>query len=303
VPFFAFYFHVVRNRHSLKVHPDAVTKVPDDLQKRVKHLSSRSLPLISDTEIYYLRNEPSRDLDSNRISISDAIFLASSPLKVMVENARYDRAFLLAAGRDEQLRRIRNAIADNQLEFLNGGGIGEMRKRLEFWGTLPNFELLRHRLFVLFDRDASEPGDHSKNSGLLKEFCEEKEIRHWCLQRRAIENYLPKESLGAIKAKKARSRDRRGERQYLDGLLNILSEKQRWFIHMEKGLPATDLNPLFIELDGSDRRVLSCGVPKDWLSDVFLEKPPGMWQAEWVNKDHSQFAEREEIIQAILSKY
>ncbi len=51
------------------------------------------------------------------------------------------------------------------------------------------------RVWVLFDSDAQQPGQPSRDSEALRNTCTEAALPHHQLQRRSIENYLPPRAL------------------------------------------------------------------------------------------------------------
>ena len=114
--------------------------------------------------------------------------LLEMALKVMVENAGNDRAFLLAFAPDEHATALRNAEDGGWLEFVNGGGITDARNQVE---ALNPQKPRRFRHFVLFDSDSASPNQPSSDARKLKRECEAANIPFHALRRRAAENYLP----------------------------------------------------------------------------------------------------------------
>lgn len=135
-----------------------------------------------------------------------ALRLLQRPLKLLVENSRNDRAFLLKLAEPGQRSRLIAAIEAGWIEFEMGGGLTEMHQRLlGFTGgahTLADhLKVELARLWVMFDRDV-DPLDHtqeSKQSRKLRE-CAAQLTVPWPLaahqlERRAIENYVPAETI------------------------------------------------------------------------------------------------------------
>jgi len=154
----------------------------------------------------------------------DAARLLQRPLKLLVENARNDRAFLRAVVEPGARKELDKALERGWAEFEMGGGIGEIKRRLEQLrdsDELPEL-IARARLWVMFDRDA-DPKDRRSESPASREVRElAAELQTpWPLhahqlRRRAIENYVPVSAIrrwwtyydlkkGALEARQARA--------------------------------------------------------------------------------------------------
>lgn len=90
----------------------------------------------------------------------------------------------------------------------SGGGQGELTKEVErVCRGLEGVKLAA----AFFDSDSTEPGKFSHNTELAIKACENAHLLYQCLVRRAIENYLPLESLRlwACQGSRADSAERR----------------------------------------------------------------------------------------------
>lgn len=64
------------------------------------------------------------------VTVQDAARLAQTPLKVLVENQRYDGAFLrkvISAASDNERRVLERALEESWIVIENGGGIDDLR--------------------------------------------------------------------------------------------------------------------------------------------------------------------------------
>ena len=118
-------------------------------------------------------------------------------MRIFVENARNDRAFLLAFADPDQRRRLEHAEQRGWLVY-TGGGIGEIQKALETTMS-PSSWFVAHRTWALCDSDAATAGSPGRASTTITHLLRRLERRMgrpagWAgtaLARRAIENYAP----------------------------------------------------------------------------------------------------------------
>lgn len=134
------------------------------------------------------------DATPPRLPIRVAEPLLQEPLHLILENRRYDRAFLESVSFEPWRTRLREAFSDGRLEPTHGGGLPEIRERVEEFRATPA-KRLRH--WVVFDSDAREPGRPSQESEKLRELCQDSAVGHHQLMRRASENYLPQPAIHA----------------------------------------------------------------------------------------------------------
>ncbi len=165
-----------------------------------------------------------------RLPLPAAAELLGRSLRLLVENQRNDSAFVLAVVPEPWRRHLRGVLERRWAEFEHGGGLTEMRSRVEE-ATADAVESLR--LWVMFDSDAREPGKPSRDSEELKGACQRTRVAHHQLHRREAENYLPLRSLTAW-AELGKAREKRVRRQKVDAFAG-LSAPQRHFYNMKEG--------------------------------------------------------------------
>jgi hypothetical protein len=130
---------------------------------------------------------------SRSISIDSAINHAQAPFRLYVENGRNDRQFLLAFTTPDQRDKFAILEKLHGLTFVHTGGITEMLALIQAdiaaQVTSPNYS------WAVFDCDSLQPGVPSAHSQKLSHTCDVLGIPQTQLQRRAIENYIPPNSL------------------------------------------------------------------------------------------------------------
>lgn len=134
---------------------------------------------------------------NTKLPPDEAFNLLARPLRVLLENGRTDRAFLLAFADPSTWKRLQEAEANGWLEFATAGGIGELKTRMT--EAAPRLQILR--TLYLCDRDAKLPGERSTDAAaiagklraLARLFMAPSEYFGAVLGRRAAENYAPPE--------------------------------------------------------------------------------------------------------------
>lgn len=233
--------------------------------------------------------------------------LLEMALKVMVENAVNDRAFLLAFAPEEHATALRNAEDGGWLEFVNGGGITDARNQVE---ALNPQKSRRFRHFILFDSDAAAPNQPSSDAKKLKRACEAANIAFHPLRRRAAENYLPLPALeqwtnspGHAPNLDAEQRVRRVR------ALAKLKPEIRYHYNFKGGFAADDRMQWSQERDEARTRLLaglqpalradlSSGIHKD-IADLYAN-PRYVMNRHWFLSEDSD-REIAEVIRTILS--
>lgn len=123
-----------------------------------------------------------------RLPLKDALSLMQRPLALLVENRRNDGAFLRRVATGRWRREVEHVLHNEWATFEHGGGLENMKRRVDGTANEPRDRL---RLWVLFDSDAREPETPSTPSEALRARCIERDVEHHQLARRAMENYLP----------------------------------------------------------------------------------------------------------------
>jgi len=218
--------------------------------------------------------------------------LLRRPLKLLVENSRNDRAFLLQLAEPSSRRELQKALEAGWIEFEMGGGLQEIHHRLRSLtaevGATPDHAMIElARLWVMFDRDA-HPEDPTRESERSRQVREQaaRLTTPWPLaahqlERRAIENYVPPRVIRewwCARAPNNASRLDRERRAEAFLAANGLSDDARRSYNMKKGLLGdvvpkrrkeirgdgpplddTDLHPLFRGLPPQVRDGLAAG--------------------------------------------
>jgi len=143
------------------------------------------------------RSFHSTSLHALRMSPEAGLDLLARPLRILLENGRSDRDFLLAFAKADLRDTLQNAEQRGWLEFETAGGIGELKVRLQNADAQPDHQLLR-TVFVC-DSDARSPMQPSCDARAVDKGLQELERRFegrrgdfgCVLLRRACENYAP----------------------------------------------------------------------------------------------------------------
>lgn len=255
---------------------------------------------------------------------ADALHLLRRPLKLLVENRRNDGAFLQKMLPPSYKQFFLEALDKGWLEIENGGGLGELRRRVESaWTRRDMIEC--GRMWVMFDSDARQAGAPSKEAQDFLDYCGKELLHPWplhahMLERRSIENYLPLKSLhgwaaigGAGEREERRHKvnalaylskkpERRAHYNMKSGLLGDLSSERRDFYRKSKAvIDDAELPPLFQQLDLEVKRSLQEGFGPA-ISDLFHDRGG----VERVTEEHLQAeipdSERMVLSQSIVDR-
>lgn len=131
----------------------------------------------------------------------EALALLGRPLRVLLENGRYDRAFVLAFADEATRRALCEAERDGWVVFETAGGITELVERVKAAQDSAPREVFR--TMYLCDSDALEPGVPSGVAANVKQGLTalaktfQRQASHFgsVLSRRAAENYAPPEAV------------------------------------------------------------------------------------------------------------
>ena len=177
-----------------------------------------------------------------RLPLETALDWLGSPMTVLVENARNDKAFVRCLADPHQRKALDQAEERGRLRFEHGGGLPEMAQTVNEWKHQPS---RRHRGFLFFDSDALAPGYPSEESRKLARSCRRKHVDHCQLRRRAAENYLPSSLLEPPSSSVEEKRRARA--------FGRLEKEQRHHFNMKQGL-AGDTPRLAQEGKGNPRQ-------------------------------------------------
>ncbi|WP_395459810.1 hypothetical protein ACHMW5_35900 (plasmid) [Azospirillum melinis] len=185
------------------------------------------------------------------LTIDEALNVCSRSFRILVENSRYDRAFLINIARNDQKDALKFLEENGFIEFQNGGGINEILEWIEdnikskkYWGR---------QYWVMFDGDARYPKEPSKVANELRSLLISLGVPNHRLERRSIENYIPTETLRHWTIKGARG-NRRARENILRYYTKGLTEEQRYYYNLKKGFvgdtpDASKAKELYKDLD------------------------------------------------------
>jgi hypothetical protein len=155
------------------------------------------------------------------------------PLRLLLENGRNDWSFLNKVVPPSWKARWDLAISKGWIEEHNGGGISEMRRIIE--ERLAMDHVRRLRTWAMFDSDGERAGDASKDSKDTRAACEDWSIAFHPLRRRAIENYIPRETLKDWVLRRHHKSTRDEMLARLRAYCKLPTDEQRHYFDMKKG--------------------------------------------------------------------
>jgi hypothetical protein len=164
------------------------------------------------------------------LTIRDAIDLLQRPYRVLVESGFSDRAFLFCCYTPRERAWLKERIEREWVEIEHCGGILDLQKRAKILSKKRHMSM---RCSALFDSDALRPGEPSAHSRNTKAACEP-EIHHHQLERRAIENYLPRQALD-IWIKLVYEPQRSARAASVEALFALREAGQRAHFNMKEG--------------------------------------------------------------------
>jgi len=126
------------------------------------------------------------------LTLEDALHLLGEKFQIVLEGDAEDRDFLLAMSNEQQQRFLLDREAQKALDVVLGGGVDSMIKRAR--RDCEQRDSTYGRRWYLFDSDALRPREPSSKSKELRNACGT-HIPYLQLSRRAIENYLPLDTL------------------------------------------------------------------------------------------------------------
>ncbi|MBB5761395.1 hypothetical protein HNR01_001007 [Methylorubrum rhodesianum] len=222
---------------------------------------------VRDSGLYRLRTwivtgTPDRQATPPRFTLEDAIGRVTRPMRIWIENDRNDRQFWLSHMRSDVRQFFLDMEQQRLVQFDSRGGLGELRMALQELFTRSIID--KHDSMVLFDSDAGTPGNISAEAALMTEFCQQASLRHHCLSRRAIENYIPKSALYAwVFEKGGKERGRR--KKIVDAFFRMTPE-QRYHFRLKSGWdssPSPPVSALYSSVATADHMTLAQGIAGD----------------------------------------
>lgn len=178
----------------------------------------------------HLRRSSDWEGSPPHVNARDAIAFLQTPLRVVLENARNDSAFLRAIMPDQERRNALEIWEQKRwIEYVQAGGCSEMEHLVR--GMDARASLLH---WCLFDSDAREPGDEPANNRKLREACEASNVKHHRLERREAENYISLTTLEALCEAPTGQGPRSRERAMFEAWCS-LTPTQRHHFNMKEG--------------------------------------------------------------------
>jgi hypothetical protein len=254
------------------------------------------------------------------VSLSDAVRIVQTPLRLLLENSRNDGAFLRKIAHPDYRSKLLQALEERWVELENGGGIGELTHRVKGAAKDPRDHM---RLWVMVDSDAREPGVPSEQSARVVRACQRVArpgpIPVWRLERRSIENYIPVRALfawaeleaGEEKTRLRRCADafskltepQRAHYNMKEGLLRDLPKARRaWYEqHGADVIDAAELSPLFARLPEETRRRLHDGFGEDVCALFHDHEPRARIEEDWLPKE-IPYQDRAALLQSIFDR-
>lgn len=221
-----------------------------------------------------------------RLTLSDAIGLTQRPFSIVVENRVNDRAFLLAVASQEARRELVELEKEGTLQFENGGGVGTMVQTLTADLDSAERSAIPISKFFLFDSDALSPDEPSAQSESLRRLCASLRIPHYQLRRRAIENYIPCNTMRHW-VHGSNKRRQRKERVFM--VYVAMSESQRAHFPVKDGFTKPYSVTLYSTLSEPQRRDIHSGFGSS-VTSIFREIPIELRELErhGVNQELSE---------------
>ncbi len=217
-----------------------------------------------------------------RLNVADATRLVDLPFTILLENARYDRAFLLAMAAPSYRPLLERLEKDGLLRFHGVGGLTELRLVVEQQISHRPDRRLTH--WALFDGDAPAPGFASKDASDAAATCHSAELPFHRLQRRAIENYVPRGALADWAEDKRLSADKRRTR--VSALFSLATD-QRHHYHFKSGFNiqmTPEGEALYANVPGPVRAILANGLSGSEVGKLFHNDIRGRIRAQ-MDKD------------------
>jgi hypothetical protein len=206
------------------------------------------------------------------LTIDDAINVCTRSFRVVVENNRYDRGFLLSVAAMEQRQKLLALERSGFMEFQQGGGINEILEWVKY--KIASGTDLKSLCFIIFDGDARYPDEPSPTAIELYNVLKNNDIPRHRLQRRAIENYLPTETLRHW-VRKGQRGERKSRENKLKAYCDELTASQKHYYNLKLGFggdraDSSKAKDLYDNLNASTTQHLERGFGKR-ISAYFRE--------------------------------
>lgn len=233
-----------------------------------------------------------------RVCLDDARRFLDSPFEILLEDARSDRAFLERMLTSEERRFFASRIQAGFVRVEHGGGVESMTKRVTQEAVNPANQ---HKLWVLFDSDAMQPGTPSTASKALRAAC--RDVAHHQLRRRYAESYLPHQALHGWATALPRRSAREGRLERCRAFV-AMTDDQRHHYNMKHGFNGdadrTDATAgdLYAGVSPEARRALAHGFGVD-IAELFAGE--SVTEAH-LRDDRTGWAELRPVLTELLAR-
>lgn len=252
-----------------------------------------------------------------RLPVHVAYELLRRPLQLLLENGRSDWGFLQRIAPLSWRDRLRRALERGWIEERNAGGITELPKILQQDVASDRSVRLEMRTWAMFDSDAREPNCPSDDADLASRACAHASVAYHQLERRTIENYLPREVL-LDWASRALPENMRGVARQRVLAYFEMGPAQRHHYSLKSGFEGDNASlwrrpgerkrrkgiaPIYDGLPDHIRRTLSAGLNKDLeteVTDIFRHDEYQIGEPALVSESFE--AERARIFQSIFGR-
>ena len=185
----------------------------------------------------------------NKFNIEEAILFFNQPVSIVLENNKHDSLFIKSIiahyGDNGESNKAQEHVKNGWIEFENAGGCSNIPNFIEEF--LAKYRLVADknqreisdyfRGIIIIDSDKefeNQPSKHNKLVQKLKALGIDP-LKIHILEKRMMENYLPKEVFEEIKRQSSVQRNS-DLKDWLDVYLN-LTDKQMDFINISDGFP------------------------------------------------------------------
>ena len=244
------------------------------------------------------QSPPSLQQNELTLSLPDALVFLRLAFRVLLEDETRDGNFVLAVAKPEWRNRLLDMKAKGWLRYEHGGGITRMLETVrQCIGDL----LSRMTIWVLFDSDSLAPHRPSQQAMDLINICT-RGINYHCLERRAVENYIPLLALGHW-AEQKRQFEAHTRRFHA---FRRMEESSRFHYNLKRGFQGDsarhdlkNVGGLYASLSNQDIQALHHGFG-DHIADLFAWYNLDTW--EWWMSTGRERDEGGRMIQALFSK-
>lgn len=274
--------HAIDDRHRIEVDetdPDVgawVSQQAEGLREEIRialEVSTQAEVLEPSHTVVEVTRVGTSDFERNpiRLHLDDARQFLERPFVVLLEDQVSDRGFLARLMTEEERRFFERREELGFIRIDHGGGVGPMTRRVTEESASP---ANRHRLWLLFDSDAMQPGQPSRDSERLR--IASTAVPHYQLRRRYMESYLPHPALLAWAANQANRRIREERLAKFRAFVD-LTDRQRHHYNMKGGFEgdaariansADSPGTLYDDVPDESRRTLATGFGVD-IGDLY----------------------------------